>query len=75
MLFHNSDGSIVISSHGCWMPGTYASNAAAQYAFQFDDKVLAALRDRVKRPITSADLKQERQANPLWRQGSSLAAA
>jgi hypothetical protein len=70
VLYHNPDGSIVISSHGCWLPGTYADEKAAHYAHQFDDKALAALRDRVGRPITSDDLREERKGNPLWKLGS-----
>lgn len=48
----------VIASHGYWLPGVYATKAAARWAFQFSDWDLARLRDRVGRPITTDDLRE-----------------
>jgi hypothetical protein len=48
----------VISSHGAWLPGIYATRQAARWAFQFSDYDLAKLRDRVGRPITTDDLRE-----------------
>lgn len=58
MIYRNADKAYVASSGGAWLPGRYATRAAARYAFQFEDRHLIGLRDRLKRPITSDDLKQ-----------------
>ena len=51
----------VISSHGCWLPGTYATVKAARFAFQFPDAELGVIHKRNGyRPITTEDLKTAR---------------
>lgn len=37
----------VISEGGCWLPGVFADRPAAMAAFDLDDSVLLAVRDRV----------------------------
>ena len=63
-MIHQVKDSYVISSHGSWLPGAYATEAAARWALQFPDATLAELRDRVnveeKRDITTDDLKAAR---------------
>lgn len=66
MIYKLADGRYVISSHGCWLPGSYADQKAARWAFSFDDKTLLRLTDRIcradkgGRPITTDDLRAAR---------------
>lgn len=66
MIHGDDDKGFVISSRGCWLPGIYASAAAARAAFQLDDTALARLTDAVckreQRRITSDDLRAARRA-------------
>lgn len=57
-MIHKLDGQpgYVISSRRCWLPGVYATERAARYAFRFPNALLEALTD-LGRPITSDDLK------------------
>jgi len=51
--------SFVISAQHCWLPGSYADEKAASFAFRFDDEVLSRLRDVANsqgRLITYEDL-------------------
>jgi len=57
MIYKTDFGTLVIASHGCWLPGSYATRQAAQWAFQFEDVELAALRDELGRPVTTDDLR------------------
>lgn len=57
MIHPLEDGTFVIASGGAWLPGVYADERAARYAFRFGDDVLAVLRDRVGRPVTFDDLR------------------
>jgi len=56
----------VIASHWMWLPGIYATEAAAKWAFKFPDAVLQELNDRIcdhrleNRPITTEDLRAAR---------------
>jgi hypothetical protein len=56
-----SDGTFVISSRGCWLPGVYATERAGRYAFRFTDEQLSGLTERIcageGRAITSDDLR------------------
>lgn len=59
--------SFSISSRGSWLPGAYATERAANYAFRFPDAQLITLRDRIcnsgeRRPITWEDLKTYRRS-------------
>ena len=62
------DGTFVISSGGCWLPGIYADQETANYAFQFSDAQLSALNnhichfERENRAITMDDLRAARPA-------------
>ena len=56
------EGGFVISSHDMWLPGVYADERAARYAFQFSNEHLSRLNATrgigdVYRPITSDDLR------------------
>lgn len=55
------NGRFVIASHGSWLPGSYATKAAALYAFQFSDDALRRVERRVLRgegrAITTDDLR------------------
>jgi hypothetical protein len=62
-IYPLSEG-FVISEHGSWIPGAYASFEAAEAAFEFDDDTLAALQARANAAagpeggiITLADLR------------------
>lgn len=63
MVHETDDGTFVVSSHQVWLPGSYATKQAAQYALQFPDKILQSLTDRIchvsgeDRPITTEDLR------------------
>lgn len=46
-VYATDDGRYVISEHGAWLPGAYADINTAMAAFEVDDEVLVALRDRV----------------------------
>lgn len=54
----------VISSHGSWLPGNYATEQAAQFAFQLSNTALQGLQERInwgeQRPITTDDLRAAR---------------
>lgn len=61
------DGAKVISSHGVWVPGVYADDRAARYAFRFSDDVLDELQQEANvraggtsGTITFDDLKARR---------------
>lgn len=43
MIHTLPDGTFVISSHGTWLPGAYASERAARYAFRMSTRLLARL--------------------------------
>lgn len=45
MIYKTSDGNYVISSRGVWLPGSYASEQAAKYAFRFSDRVIKDMQD------------------------------
>ncbi len=47
MTIHQVDDVFCISSHQCWLPGTYESERAANYAFRFPDEVLTELQESV----------------------------
>lgn len=52
----------VISSGGMWLPGNYATEKAANYAFQFSDEELSELQKTINqgqgRSITTMDLRE-----------------
>ncbi len=65
MIYELGTGGFVISNRGGWLPGVYATRAAARYAFQFSDEDLSALNDERNaapedRPISTADLREYR---------------
>ncbi|MCU1326163.1 MAG: hypothetical protein JWN34_1533 [Bryobacterales bacterium] len=48
MAIHKtSSGGYVISSRRTWLPGSYADERTARYAFRFKDEELQALQDSV----------------------------
>jgi hypothetical protein len=61
MIYGSDSEGFTISSRCQWRPGWYATRQAARWAYQFDDEVLARLRDRInrreQRPIRSEDLR------------------
>ena len=63
-MLHLVNGYFCISSHQVWRPGTYATEKAARWAFQFNDEVLQTLCDKVnkgeQREITTDDLRAVR---------------
>lgn len=44
-MLHKVNNGYVISSRNVWVPGLYADEATALYAFQFKDKELQQLQD------------------------------
>lgn len=64
MSIRKVDDVYVISSGGCWLPGCYADERAARFAFRLPNEALAKLRDRsVARGdgvITWGDIARER---------------
>jgi hypothetical protein len=62
-MIYETDEGFSISSNEVWLPGIYETRAAARFAFQFPDRALQALSDRVcridgeHRRITSDDLR------------------
>jgi hypothetical protein len=66
MIYQINGGGFVISSRRCWLPGVYATRAAAWYAFRFTTAELQDLAERVcnihgeDRDITTADLQAVR---------------
>jgi hypothetical protein len=62
MIYGDDETGYTISSGGAWLPGIYATRAAAQYAFRLDTAVLQRLSDAICRSshgmirITSGDL-------------------
>ena len=46
-MIYEINGHYVISSGHMWLPGCYESRATAQYAFQFQDEVLASLQESI----------------------------
>ena len=72
-VIYKSDNGFVISSHGCWLPGIYADEKAARWAFSFEDNTLQALTDRIcraatgGRAITTGDLRAARHESPAER--------
>lgn len=60
-MIHETEYGFVISSHGCWVTGTYKDKKAARYAFQFTDKQLLDINNKCRpESITSEDLKAYR---------------
>lgn len=58
----------VISSGGVFLPGAYATEAAARWAFRFTYEQLRHTRDRVRpRAITTQDLRETRDGLALPR--------
>jgi hypothetical protein len=59
-IFKLDDGRCSISWHDCWMPGSYADEQAAEYAFKVDEGHLIRLQNEKNdgdgTPITLADL-------------------
>jgi hypothetical protein len=49
MIYGNDEDGYTISSGGAWLPGIYATRAAAQYAFRLDTAVLQRLSDAICR--------------------------
>ena len=45
MIHKTGEGRYVISSRGVWMPGCYADEGTARYAFRFPDEALQRLQD------------------------------
>jgi hypothetical protein len=44
MAIHKTDnGTFVISSHHCWLPGIFEDERSARWAFRFPDEVLERL--------------------------------
>ena len=68
MIHQGTDGTFLISSRGCWLPGIYDSERAARYAFRFGDAALQGLSERIcridgeSRAITMDDLREARVA-------------
>lgn len=68
MIHPGKDGTFQISSHDMWLPGIYASEQAARYAFRFGSSDLSQLSERVcsfhreDRAITMDDLRELRSA-------------
>ena len=46
-MIHKVGDNYVISSHGTWLPGSYADERAAKFAFKFPDEVLLKLQASV----------------------------
>ena len=46
-MIYEVNGHYVISSGHMWLPGCYENRATAQYAFQFQDEVLASLQESI----------------------------
>jgi len=46
-MIQQVNGGYVISSRHQWLPGQYADERAARYAFKFDYAVLQSLQDKV----------------------------
>lgn len=66
MIHAADDGTFVISSHQCWMPGVYESKQAARYAFQFSDSALRKLQnDSEEGVITMDDLKRAKKSEKV----------
>ena len=66
MIRQLDNGEYVISSRGVWLPGVYADEKAARYAFQFSDWELDRLQQERNsasdgRPIGMDDLRAMRQ--------------
>lgn len=69
VMIYPVEGGFVISSRGMWLPGVYADERAARYAFRFSNEEL----DRINasrgvgvdyRPITVECLHQWRHGTP-----------
>lgn len=64
MIHKTDNGTYVISSGGCWLPGAYDSRLAAYFAFRFSGEALQRLQDAANARgdgiITRADLNAER---------------
>ena len=63
MIHAYDDGTYAIASHGRPLPGIYADERAARYAFRFGDDVLQVLSARCEGPITLEDLRSMRGGN------------
>lgn len=63
-MIHKVEGVFVISSHEVWLPGHYADERAAKYAFRLPTKALQELQDGKnagdRTPITFDELKAKR---------------
>jgi hypothetical protein len=46
-MIHPLEHGYAISSHEVWLPGSYATEQAAKYAFRFDNAILQRLQDEV----------------------------
>jgi hypothetical protein len=46
-MIHKVDDGYVISSHQVWLPGSYADERAAKYAFRFPDEELQKLQNEI----------------------------
>lgn len=66
MIERLDSGAYVIGSGGRWLPGIYADERAARYAFRFADEVLVRVRDEQDRPVTFEDLRAARRAGTEW---------
>jgi len=61
-MIHEVDGGYVISSNRGWIPGFYADERTAKYAFKFKSEELQKLTDEVApNPITFVMLQNLRQ--------------
>lgn len=66
-MIYPVEGGFVISSHGTWLPGVYADERAAKYAFRLTDAQLAELNDSrgagaEYRPIQFEDVRRAKGA-------------
>lgn len=71
MIYQTGPDSFVISSGGMWLPGVYATERAARWAFQFTDEELLELNSTRGigagyQPITTESLRawRRRDLNP-----------
>lgn len=65
-VHHLPNDQVVISSKGVWLPGIYATEAAARFAFQLTDAELYEIshsrgRGENYKPIVTEDLQAYRQ--------------
>jgi hypothetical protein len=67
MIYTNDDGTCVISSHQCWLPGVYDCEKTARRAFRLTNQQLQSLKDMSNERaggsrgiITGADIEELR---------------